>query len=202
MSERISGVHGNEAVLRQVAAIHSEGIASGFLSSLGPRFLTLLYGAIASDRNSVLLVERGGSTVVGFVAGGTGMGSIYRQLLKRWPLLVFTLFPVLFSPTKLSRLIELLFLGKGKDRSSPRPAAELFSIAVVDAYRNQGVAHRLYESLAQYLKAQGHEAFCIVVGEALKPAHRFYRKMGAVPLGEITVHAGERSVLYTQGLGT
>ncbi|HPS55305.1 MAG TPA: hypothetical protein PLP05_06890, partial [Sedimentisphaerales bacterium] len=51
----------------QVAMLHVQGISTGFISSLGMGFVTVLYEAIAEDENSF-----------GFVVGedGEGLGVI------------------------------------------------------------------------------------------------------------------------------
>ena len=43
--------------------------------------------------------------------------------------------------------------------------------------------------------------FKIIVGAPLAPAHRFYRRMGAVPVAEMEVHGGAASTVYLQRVG-
>ena len=93
----------------ELARIHSSCIDLGFLSSLGLGFLSLLYEAIDADDNSHLILEKKEGSVIGFVAGGRGMKSIYRKLLIRLPRLLIALFPAMLNPRKLSKIIELLF---------------------------------------------------------------------------------------------
>ena len=66
---------------RKVAQIHLTCIDLGFLSSLGPRFLALLYESIDADEKSILILEKQQDKVIGFVAGGRSMKSIYRMFL-------------------------------------------------------------------------------------------------------------------------
>lgn len=182
---------------RAVARLHASGIDQGFLPTLGERFLALLYQAMDADPRSLLFVERGaGGEVIGFVSGGCGMGSIYRQMLRRWPQLVPALLPAVVNPRKVKRIIEIVWFSRQQKPVPGCPQPELFSIAVAGAARGTGVAQRLYEALVDHFAKQGEAAFCIVVGDALAPAHRFYRKMGAVPLAHITVHAGQGSTVY------
>jgi ribosomal protein S18 acetylase RimI-like enzyme len=79
-------------------------------------------------------------------------------------------------------------------------AAELLSIAVDPPFRGRGHAERLYTELSAYFAERGLAEFKIVVGAALAPAHRFYRRMGAVPVAEIEVHKGAASTVYVQQL--
>jgi len=190
-----------DALYRQVAALHAANIDQGFLSVLGQPFLALVYRAIDEAPDSVLIVEEHGDQVLGFVAGGTGMGAIYFRLLRRPVALARTLGPSLLRPARLLRIAEILLYGVRR-RSRPGrqrlPAAELLSIAVAPQARGGGVADALYRRLAEDLHSRGITAFRIVVGDRLSPAHRFYRRMGAVAIGPIEVHAGERSTLYVQ----
>ena len=164
---------------KAVARIHMKSINLGFLTSLGEDFLVLLYRAIDRDPLSVLIIERKNNQVVGFVAGGTGMRSIFKELLKDWVQLTRVLLPSVFRSSVLRKIFDLVWLA---GRSKPIvnvPKAELLSIAVDPDSRSEGVGIKLYRSLETYFLAEGHEAFCIVVGDALEQAHKFYLKAGA-----------------------
>jgi ribosomal protein S18 acetylase RimI-like enzyme len=138
--------------------------------------------------------------IVGFVAGGRGMGSIYREMLKRWPRLIMALLPSLLNPSKLKRVLEILWFSRQKKPVPGCPKAELLSIAVLDRVQGRGVAQRLYQALTRHFDHAGEPAFCIVVGDGLSPANRFYRRMGAVPMAQISVHKGQGSTLYRHAL--
>lgn len=194
----IQGCSKHRIFYRQVAHLHAVGINQGFLSTLGEPFLAMLYETIDEDPSCVLIVYEREGKIVGFVSGAESLRSVYRRLLKRLPKLVWTLLPVLFSFKKIIKLIELL-LHNRKDKSiegAPRP--ELLSIVVASDQRGSGIAEQLYRSLCKRFADQGKSNFCIVVGDALAPAHRFYKKMGAEPIGHIEVHSGQGSVVYRQ----
>lgn len=132
-------VTGNKAekadVYREVARIHAASIKQGFLPTLGVRFLVPLYEAIDSDPNSALFIEQVNGKVVGFITGGRGMGSIYRQLFKRWPRLLVTLLPTLLNLAKLKRVVEIVWYGCQQKPIPGCPKAELFSISVLESAR-------------------------------------------------------------------
>lgn len=184
----------------ELARIHSSCIDLGFLSSLGHGFLSLLYEAIDADDNSHLILEKKEGSVIGFIAGGRGMKSIYRKLLIRLPRVFIALFPALLNPRKLWKMIELFCFAKKQKPVSSSPKAELFSIAVIDSARGTGLAQKLYTALGERFFQDGESAFCMVVGENLSQAHRFYNKMGAVPFAQVSVHKGKSSTLYRQDL--
>ena len=185
-------------VFRQIAQLHAECIDQGFLSSLGVPFLTLLYEAIDSESSCVLNIKERQNKVIGFVAGAQGMGPIYRRLLINWPRLFLALLPSIFSFTKMKKIVEIIVLSRTAKPVLHCPRAELLSIAVSKVDRGKGYAETLYESLCENFKTLGVTEFCIVVGDALIPAHRFYRKMGAKVIGTIEVHRGQSSVVYKQ----
>jgi len=185
---------------RQVALIHLSCIDQGFLSSLGLSFLTLLYECIDHDENSTLIIEKKNDNVLGFVAGGKSMKTIYLQMLRQFHRLCLALFPSLINPVKLYKIIELFCFGKSKQLGTSIPQAELFSIAVIDAERGRGLAKKLYNSLAQKFTMQGESAFCIVVGNSLNRAHGFYTKMGAQRLDVVSIHKGQTSTIYKHPL--
>jgi len=185
---------------RKVAHMHATCISGGFLSALGERFLTLLYEAIDADKNSILIVEKSGGDLIGFVAGGRGMKSIYRRLMISFPRLFISLLPAIIDLKRLRKMYDLFCFGRREKPLTGCPNAELLSIAVLEKARGRGVAGKLYESLGERFFEEGETAFCIVVGESLAPAHRFYEKMGAVSLSQISVHKGQSSILYQQNL--
>ena len=183
---------------RQVAQLHIANINQGFLSTLGVGFVSLLYQVIDEGSDSVLLtVERDGR-VVGFVAGGMGMGSIYRRMIYHTPRLALALLPSLFFPRRIWRMLEILRYSRDNDQSSSWPRAELLSIALDPAFRGQHLAETLYRRLTEFFESRGNTEFKIVVGAALAPAHKFYLRMGAEPVAQTEVHQGEHSTIYRQ----
>lgn len=200
MPELVDNEPGALSTYREVARIHMRCINQGFLPTLGEDFLTLLYQSIDADQNSALYIERKEGLVVGFIAGGRGMGSIYRQMLRRGHRLFVALLPALLCLRKLKRIVEIVGFSHKQKPVPGCPRAELFSIAVLESARGGGVASGLYDALKQHFAATGESAFCIVVGDSLVPAHHFYQRMGATPMAQISVHDGQGSTLYRHDL--
>lgn len=183
----------------QVAALHISCIGQGFLATLGVPFLALMYQAIDESDTAVLLTEQRDGRAIGFVSGCVGMKAIYQRMMRSPFRLARALLPSLIHPTRLAKVLDILRYDGGGTSSKPDwPPAELLSIAVVPEVRGSGVAEILYRNLASHFAAVGEPAFRIVVGNALEPAHRFYKRMGAIPVGRIEVHRGEGSVVYVQ----
>lgn len=186
------------AVHREVAALHAASIDRGFLATLGIDFLAQMYAAIDVGPESVLLVEQRDGRVVGFVSGGLRMGPIYRRMMARPLALGCSLAGTLVRPRRVLRILDILRYGRRQTQDDGLPEAELLSLAVDPAYRGQQVSDRLYGRLVEHFRAKGVPAFKITVGAQLQPAHRFYRRMGAEPVAQTEVHAGESSMVYVQ----
>src|SRR5690606_4416678 len=139
--------------------------------------------------------ERDGR-VVGFITGGTSMGPIYKRMLRSPVRLGLALAPALVRPAKVRRIIEILRYSGDAALPDGVPEAELLSLAVAPEARGSGVAETLYRKLVEDFQARGVDAFRIIVGDALVPAHRFYQRMGATLAGEVQVHEGEPSKDY------
>ena len=189
-------------IYREIAKLHIECIEDGFLPTLGEAFLALLYEAIDVDPNNALIVESKNGKVIGFVAGGSGMRSIYYQMLKRWPRLFYSLITSLLSPSKLKKIFEIIFNNSKSCTKLYEHKNELFSISVAKDFRGCGVAENLYKKLCQWFISNGISSFKIVVGQNLNRAHAFYLKMGAYPVDKITIHEGEISTLYSHDLNS
>ncbi|MBK5965864.1 hypothetical protein CCR95_17720 [Thiocystis minor] len=187
------------SICRAVADLHARTIEQGFLSTLGPGFLSLLYQAINENPESALIVAYEDGAVCGFIAGTLNLKQVYRGLLRRWPALFVALAPSLLIPTRLWRIIEILRYSRGAGADSVSlPEAELLSLAVLPSYRGRGHAESLYAGLVRFFADRQQAAFKIVVGAELAQAHRFYRRMGAEPRAEIALHQGASSTVYVQ----
>ena len=188
------------AIYKKIARLHKLSINQGFLSTLGEPFLALLYEAIDSDPNSILLTEEINGKILGFLAGGKNMKYVYLQMLRQSPRLITALLPEIIKPKKLIGMLELVWFLFKKKTNVETKMPELFSIAVLHSERSKGIAKRLYKSFSRGLSQNGESAFCILVGDNLDSAHQFYLKMGAVPIRRIYVHKGSSSTMYKQNL--
>jgi len=181
---------------RQVAALHVRCLDQGFLATLGEGFLMLMYEAMDRAEGVTLITEERDGRVVGFITGGTSMEPIYKRMLRSPVRLGLALAPALVRPAKVRRIIEILRYSGDADLPDGVPEAELLSLAVAPEARGSGVADALYRKLVEDFQSRGVNAFRIIVGDGLAPAHRFYQRMGATVAGEVQVHEGERSKVY------
>ncbi|MGD8327596.1 MAG: GNAT family N-acetyltransferase [Sphingomonadales bacterium] len=191
----------DDDVYKQVAELHIIGIDQGFLSSLGKKFLVLLYKAIDESDDSVLIVENENGVITGFISGGHGMRSIYKRMILHFPQLMLALLPQILNPLKLWGILEILTHQRhdGINADISRlPHHELFSVVVAPNYRGKGIAEKLYSSLCRYFSEHGVNEFKILVGKNLEAAHHFYQRMGAKAKLETNLHKGDTSIIYIQ----
>tara|TARA_B100000767_G_scaffold271869_1_gene298384 strand:- start:153 stop:734 length:582 start_codon:yes stop_codon:yes gene_type:complete len=188
----------SHTVYQKVAELHCEHIDQGFLATLGPSFLTLLYEAIDKDKSSVLIAKEVNGKVVGFVSGAVSLRPIYKQLLYRPFSLFIALISCFLSLSKLLKIIEVLRISKNNPVLKGLPRHELLTIVVDPSCQGQGHAEDLFQSLCSYFEAVNVMNFKIVVGGKLARANAFYLKMGCVVAGEIEVHKGKHSLVYVK----
>lgn len=181
----------------QAAELHKHYIPSGFLSSLGSRFLTRLYSFIATDESATLIVAVEEGTVVGFISGTTDLGQLYMRFMLKNVLWGVLLIPRIIGYGTLKKLVETLKYPV-KKRNSQLPPAELLSIVVCEEFRGKGISHQLYKQQLLYFKERGIRDFKVVVGMTLSAAVRFYEKMGALKTAETEVHKGYGSWVMIQ----
>ena len=73
----------DKSIYKQVAELHVTMIPDGFLSSLGVKFLSLLYEAIdKSERNFLDMALNEDGYVIGFVAGGSSYSEVYFYFIR------------------------------------------------------------------------------------------------------------------------
>jgi GNAT superfamily N-acetyltransferase len=184
-----------------IALLHQTHINKGFLSSLGPGFLKLMYEYIIASE--VVIVARSGDEIAGFVSASQHTSGMMRRFirtrgLKAIPLLL----RFAFSHAFLKRVLETLFAPR-KARAGAGLAEEipeLLSIVVADDYRGTPVAGLLLDALERDLRGSGFHAYKVIAGAGLGAANRFYEKNGFELRGTIEIHQGDVSNVYVKQL--
>ena len=176
-----------------LARLHSSGIGTGFLPSLGNRFMRVLYRALIGYSNSVVIVAEDDAGPVGFVAGVVNTGHFYRMFVKRHGVsAALAAAPYAVRPRVLRRVWESLTYEGARTGS-----AELLATALLPGARSQGLGTRLGREFLAEMTAKGSQTVDVVVAEGNTHAIAAYRKMGFADADTIEVHTGERSVVLT-----
>jgi glycosyltransferase involved in cell wall biosynthesis/ribosomal protein S18 acetylase RimI-like enzyme len=175
----------------EVARLHQKMIGTGFLSSLGSRFLSVLYRALVEDQRSSLFVARDGDVVVGFIAGTSNTTEFYKRFMRRFFLpALWAILPTLFRPSRWRRIAESLMYG-GEDSGVP---AELLSMAVAPSARRRGLGATLVRRLLEWSQEMGVPEMKVIVGEENSAAVSLYQSCGFADPRRVVVHDGTASV--------
>lgn len=188
-------------VFEQIARIHQEEISTGFLSTLGSRFLTMLYRALAESRHSLLFAAIRNGTVVGFICGSLNTKMFCRQFLRRRGIpAAIVLVPKLFKWSRIKRVLETLLYPRRSEAKRPieasLPSSEVLNFCVSKRFQGQGIGRRLFEAMCAELARHGVERIKIVTGAGQEKARRFYEKAHATFRAHVQVHRGKPSVVY------
>jgi ribosomal protein S18 acetylase RimI-like enzyme len=175
------------------ARLHAERITDGFLSFLGPAFLSRLYRRIGRSPGSFVLVAEAGGTVVGFIAGSADVGRLSRTfLLRDGAVAGLSAAPKLLRSA--SRVLETLRHGSDQAAGTGR-GTELLAVAVDPGHQGQGVGKALVGAFLDQVTAGGGDQAYVVVGAANSGAIGLYTGAGFVAGVGFELHAGTRSVL-------
>jgi glycosyltransferase involved in cell wall biosynthesis/ribosomal protein S18 acetylase RimI-like enzyme len=191
--------HATSADTTVLARLHSEGISTGFLPSLGMRFMTRLYEALVTYDEGVVLVADDGHGPVGFVAGVLDTGAFYRQFIRRHGMrAALAALPRAVKPQTSRRVWESLrYTSSPQVQGTDTSDAELLATAVMEAMRGRGLGTRLGNEFLARLHDKGASSVRVVVGAGNAGAIATYGKIGFTPSGTIQVHEGEPSLVMT-----
>ena len=129
----------------QVAALHVQGIRTGFISSLGLKFVTSLYESIASSESCFGCIAQKDKQVIGFVTFASDMNSLYRSVIKKKGFRFALLLAKNILSWKNIKQIFQTLLYPGKTQKMDLPAAELLAVVVDEKARGRGLARTLIE---------------------------------------------------------
>jgi len=182
-----------------VADLHRIAIDSGFLSSLGPRFLRQLYKAVPSCPAGFGYVwEEPDSRVLGFIACAESTGRVYKQsLLRRGVLMAIPLLRFMVRPSVLRRMIHTLRYPSqvGDDL----PAAEVLSVAVSGDSRGRGVGRAVMSAALEEFKRRGITDVKVAVWAENAAGNAYYRNCG-FKLAVVREHHGLQMNVYVRDL--
>jgi ribosomal protein S18 acetylase RimI-like enzyme len=175
---------------KTLARLHQRMIAKGFLSSLGPRFLTILYRALIADPDAFVLVVRGETDPVAFIAGVADTGLFYKRFLRKHAIAaVWAMLPSLLRPSVWGRVLESLRYGN----SGSPVRAELLSMAVAPVMRRRGLGRELIRALLTRSSGKGVTTMKVVVGAENEAAIALYRGCGFDEGHQTSVHGDDPS---------
>jgi ribosomal protein S18 acetylase RimI-like enzyme len=195
-----------------VARLHIALIDTGFLASLGPRFLRRLYRRMALSPDSFLLIAVGrpGETptsdaivpgVAGFVTGSIHLGALYRRFLLRDGVVAAAVcLPKLLRSWRLA--LDTLGHGTG-GRGAEFEGAEMITLGVDPAWRGRHVSKALIDGFLAELTRRGEStATQLFVAEDNATALALYDRYGFFVADRYEHHRGTVSLLMRRPADT
>ena len=196
---------GTAADAGAVARLHAGQIADGFLSRLGPRFLTHLYRCVATGPDSFLLVAAGteatttsppDTAVAGYIAGALDLRRLYRRFALRHGLVA----AVSSGPRLVASLPQVWeTLRHGAEADDDGGGAELLAVAVDPGWRGHGIGGGLVEAFLAELERRRAPVAQVVVGADNAAAVALYRGAGFAVARTFELHRGTPSLLMRRG---
>lgn len=184
----------------QVARLHIAGISSGFISSLGERFVTVLYEAIAESPHGFGFVAEDEGKVAGFVAFTTDINQLYKSILfKKGLRFVFLLVGKMVTLNRIKRVFQTLFYPN-RVKSFDLPKAELLSIVISQDARGQGLGKQLCRTGLEACRKRGIEKVKVLVAADNEAANKLYQACGFARASQIENH-GVVSNIYVADTG-
>jgi ribosomal protein S18 acetylase RimI-like enzyme len=175
------------------ALLHAEQIADGFLSLLGTPFLTRLYRRISLLPTAFLLVAEEDGTVVGFVAGSSDVGALYKAFLIHDGMAA-AVDTAGHLARNWRRVLETLRHGSQRGEGTGT-SVELLAIAVSPSYQGRGVGRRLVDSFLRQVEDDDGSNACVVVAADNSAAIGLYQRAGFKAKHDFELHAGTTSLL-------
>lgn len=184
----------------QVAQLHIQGINTGFISSLGQKFVQALYDAIIDSEQSFLVVAEEAGHVVAFIAVSSNLSGLYRHVaLKNGIKFAFILASKMMSLVTIKKVIANIFYPS-KMKKAGLPDAELLAIVVAPEYRGRGIAKQLINKCFDECKLAEIEEIKVLVAADNESANKTYIKSGFNFKAAIDSH-GVKSNVYVKSLG-
>jgi ribosomal protein S18 acetylase RimI-like enzyme len=172
------------------ASLHARQISEGFLTYLGPRFLRRLYRRVTRTPGCFLLVVEEKGKTVGFLAGSTNVGTLYRSFIWHDGVAA-TLASIGRLLRSWRRVMETLRHGTG----GAGEGAELLAVAVDPMARGQGVGTLLVEGFLTEVERRKWRAAYVVVAADNETAIALYRRTGFHTVKRFQLHTGTESLV-------
>ena len=166
--------------MKDIANLHTDGISTGFISTLGMPFVATLYRAISQSPYSVTIVDTEGDKVNGFIAGTVSTRAMYRWVFLRYGLLFFLqLGRNIVYPRRIKKIFETIMYAHNSEVTSKKTErndlqAELLSIVVAESMRGKGVGRLLVLKLEEFYRENGIIAYKVATRASDQGSNSFY----------------------------
>jgi ribosomal protein S18 acetylase RimI-like enzyme len=178
-----------------MAELHCEGMAGGFLPSLGPRFLEALYAAMFGSGAARGAVAIEGGQPIAFCYFTDDHTSFFDRVLRNasWRLPFWAALGCVRRPRLLLWLVETLrYRGRA---DVPGVSAEIYAWAVDARHRRQRVGWQVLDATEAMMQAEGIRVYQHTVYDDNDTAIDIYAQRGHERVGRFELY-GRPWALY------
>lgn len=193
--------HASSADVPSIVTIHMGTFPGFFLTSLGPRFLSLFYAGLVESPLGVLLVADSGSEAVGFVGGTTDEAAFFAWLKDnhRRQFVREAAIASLKNPSAMKRLWRARRRDSEPAGSAQRAA--LLTLGVDPARKRSGNGTALVEAFATELSRKDIDGFCLTTdAHGNEAVSSFYVRLGLQRVRTYTTVEGRVMNEYASSL--
>jgi ribosomal protein S18 acetylase RimI-like enzyme len=183
---------------RAIASLHATRIAEGYLTSLGPRFLTRLYERVVAAPDAFAYVALRDGRVVGFVAVALDLGAFARRFLLRDGLPA----GASAAPRLLRSIPRVLETLRYPAATGTLPDAEVLAVAVAGDASRAGLGRALVAHALGDLAARRVPDVKVVTGADNAAAVSMYEACGFQVAERREVHRGVASLVLVARVAT
>ena len=183
----------------EVARLHISGIKTGFISSLGLKFVTALYEVISPRERSFCVVAKEDGKILGFAAFNSDVNRLLRTVIAQNGIrFIWLLGRKLISAALIKKIVNTI-LYPIRTRNLDLPPAELLSTVVTEEARGRGIATMLIQAGLKECVIRGLTKIKLLVISQNEPANKLYLKNGFKFVRQIKNH-GRLSNIYVISL--
>ncbi len=184
--------------ISRVVEVHLQSFPEFFLSTLGPRFLSLYYRGVVDAPEGIAFVSLNETgSPAGFVAGTSNPRGFYKRLLKRdWLKFSFASVSTLLRNPRAVRRVARGLLHPGKNPVGD-DVAGLFSIGVLPELQGTGAGKKLVHAFLEEARKRGcSKVFLTTDRDDNESVNQFYEKLGFAVGREFTTQEGRNMNEY------
>jgi hypothetical protein len=183
--------------IQQIASLHSQGLENAFLTSLGQRFLEILFHHISISNFSILIaaIDCKSGDVIGYNSATINLIKFYLSFIINYWYRILHILPNL-SLKLLFKIFELVVFYPIKDKQFNITSAEGLSFVVDLDSRGSPVSTILWTEMFKELHNKRINTFKAISYSGLSRAHTFFRKMGGKVICITEIHRGESSYIF------
>lgn len=189
--------------INAVVTVHRLAFSGFFLTSLGVRFLRVMYKTFSLDPSGLFFVSEANGRILGFAVGIMNDEENDRSLALRYlPEFLLAAIPaVCMHPVSVLKRLGSVFFSFGDQPKIPVGAAVLRSIGIIPDMKGSGIANDLLNNFEQQAKKKSAKFVALTTdsfnnGRAIN----FYKKNGYQIFQEFKNSTGRNMLVMVKAI--